>query len=237
MICKLFKNTYFLFVFSMFFTLISCGKTTSAQSKLNSAKEILPGANNTSQYLKLLNGKKIAIVSNQTSVIFKNETTEFTHVVDSLVSLGIDIRTVFVPEHGFRGKADAGEHVKDGIDTATGLPISSLYGDHKKPNLMDMDIDVMIFDLQDVGARFYTYISTLHYVMEACAEANIPLLILDRPNPNGSYVDGPILEMAHTSYVGMHPVPMVHGMTIGEYAHMINGEKWLKNGVQEQNGN
>ena len=156
---------------------------------------------------------------------------------------------VFAPEHGFRGKADAGEHIKDGFDIKTGVSIISLYGDNKKPKLKQFsleetkkqeqdisagisEIDIMVFDLQDVGVRFYTYISTLHYVMEACAEANIPLLILERPNPNAHYIDGPIIEAEHKSFVGMHPVPVVHAMTIGEYAQMINGEKWLENGIQ-----
>ena len=138
-----------------------------------------------------------------------------------------------MPEHGFRGTADAGEVVKDGIDTKTGLPIVSLYGSNKKPSVEQLKgLDIVVFDIQDVGARFYTYISSLHYVMEACAENNIPVLILDRPNPNGHYIDGPILEMEHKSFVGMHPIPVVHGMTIGEYATMINGEKWLAKGVQ-----
>jgi uncharacterized protein YbbC (DUF1343 family) len=211
-----------------------------------------------------LRGKKVGIVGNQSSVIKvernsglkKNETSgmkiseiKYVHLVDSLVSLKIDVKKVFAPEHGFRGNADAGEIIKDGVDTKTGIPIISLYSANKKPKLEQIKetakyekdvksgvsvIDIMVFDLQDVGARFYTYISTLHYVMEACAEANIPLLILDRPNPNGNYVDGPVLETEHSSFVGMHPVPVVHGMTIGEYAQMINGEKWLKNGVQCQ---
>jgi uncharacterized protein YbbC (DUF1343 family) len=148
------------------------------------------------------------------------------------LALNIDIKQVFAPEHGFRGSADAGEVVKDGIDTKSKLPIISLYGKNKKPSKEQLaNLDLIIFDIQDVGARFYTYISSLHYVMEACAEANIPVLVLDRPNPNGHYVDGPILDMAHKSFVGMHPIPVVHGMTIGEYAQMINGEKWLENGI------
>ena len=156
-----------------------------------------------------------------------------THLIDSLISLNIDIVKVFAPEHGFRGKADAGELIKDGIDLKTGLPIVSLHGKNKKPaNDQLSDLDIVVFDIQDVGARFYTYISTLHYVMEACAENNIPLIILDRPNPNGNYVDGPTLEKEHQSFLGMHPIPLVHGMTIGEYAKMINGEQWLQNGAQ-----
>lgn len=186
------------------------------------------GANRTGIYLPELKGKKVGIVANQTSVIFKNDQS-YTHLVDSLVSLNVSIKAVFAPEHGFRGKADAGEYVKDGMDSKTGLPIISLYGNNKKPKPEQLeDIDVLVFDIQDVGARFYTYISTLHYVMEACAELNISIIILDRPNPNGHYVDGPILEPEFQSFVGMHPIPVVHGMTIGEYAQMINAEGWLK---------
>ena len=211
----------------------------------NEIPKIVVGANQTSAYLPFLKGKRVGIMANQSSVIFKDR--NYVHLVDSLLSLKINVVNVFAPEHGFRGTADAGELVKDGIDTKTGVPIISLYGDNKKPKLEQLSgakkiekdinigvskIDVMLFDLQDVGVRFYTYISTLHYVMEACAEANIPVIILDRPNPNGQYIDGPILEMENKSFVGMHPIPVAHGMTIGEYARMINGEKWLKNGVQ-----
>ena len=145
----------------------------------------------------------------------------------------MNVTKIFCPEHGFRGTAAAGATIKDGKDDRTGLPIVSLYGKNKKPTPEQMkDVDCVIFDLQDVGCRFYTYISTLHYVMEACAEAGIPLLVLDRPNPNGHYVDGPVLDMKYQSFVGMHPVPVVYGLTIGEYAQMINGEHWLKNGMQ-----
>ncbi|MFM2369064.1 MAG: hypothetical protein RL619_1364 [Bacteroidota bacterium] len=200
------------------------------------------GADNFEAYLPLLKDKKIGVVTNQTGVVLsieykKNNAFDFkkkqTHLVDFLLSKNIAIQKIFAPEHGFRGTADAGEHVIDGKDSKTGLPIISLYGDNKKPKHEQLaDIDIMVFDLQDVGARFYTYISSLHYIMEACAENNIPLLILDRPNPNGSIVDGPILEKDFTSFVGMHPIPLLHGMTIGEYAQMINGEKWLINGAQ-----
>lgn len=193
----------------------------------NSSGTIKTGADNYENYLPLLKNQKIGIVTNQTG-IFSNKT----HVVDFLFDKNITILKIFAPEHGFRGTADAGEHVVDGRDLKTGLPIISLYGDNKKPKPEQLaGIDIMVFDLQNVGARFYTYISSLHYIMEACAENKIPLLILDRPNPNGSIVDGPILESAFTSFVGMHPVPLLHGMTIGEYAKMINGEKWLKNKV------
>ena len=168
----------------------------------------------------------IAVVANQTSIVGN------THLVDTLLSEGVHITKIFCPEHGFRGTAAAGAHVDNSIDTKTGIPIISLYGKNKKPTKEQMKgVDVVIFDLQDVGCRFYTYISTLHYVMEACAENNVPLIVLDRPNPNGHYVDGPVLDTAHyRSFVGMHPVPIVYGMTIGEYAMMINGEGWLRGG-------
>jgi uncharacterized protein YbbC (DUF1343 family) len=186
------------------------------------------GADNYEGFSRLLKNKKVGIVTNQTGIL-----SDRTHLVDFLVSKNVNLQKIYAPEHGFRGTADAGEHVVDGKDTKTGLPIVSLYGDNKKPKPEQLvGIDVLIFDLQDVGARFYTYISSLHYVMEACAENNIRLIVLDRPNPNGSIVDGPILETEYTSFVGMHPIPVLHGMTIGEYARMINGEKWLKNGVQ-----
>jgi len=167
------------------------------------------------------------VVGNQTSVV------DDTHLVDTLIGTGINVVRVFSPEHGFRGDADAGEHVGNQKDEKTGLPIISLYGKNKKPRADQLKgLDIVVFDIQDVGVRFYTYISTLHYVMEACAENNIPLMILDRPNPNGHYVDGPVLDTNYRSFVGMHPVPIVHGMTIGEYGKMINGEKWLKGGVK-----
>lgn len=233
------KNTLILIATISF----SCGNgsTTSrpAQQVAEKLSEPLVGANQTEKYLPLLKGKKVAILGNQTSVIFKNprekesSSNSYSHLVDSLLSLGINITKVFSPEHGFRGEASAGEIVKDGIDLETGLPIISLYGNNKKPSADQLEnVEILVFDIQDVGLRFYTYISTLHYVMEACAEQNIPVLVLDRPNPNGHYVDGPILEMEHQSFVGMHPVPVVHGMTIGEYAQMVNGENWLKNGIQ-----
>jgi uncharacterized protein YbbC (DUF1343 family) len=190
--------------------------------------EIKTGADNYNNYLPLLNNKKIGIVTNQTGILSNK-----IHLVDFLLEKNIAIKKIFAPEHGFRGTADAGEHIIDGKDSKTGLSIISLYGDNKKPKQEQLaGIDIMVFDLQDVGARFYTYISSLHYIMEACAENNIPLLILDRPNPNGRIVDGPILEKEFTSFVGMHPIPLLHGMTIGEYAQMTNGEKWLKNEVQ-----
>ncbi len=190
--------------------------------------ELKTGADNSTAYLPLLKNKRIGIVTNQTGILSNK-----THVVDFLLEQKVDLKKIFAPEHGFRGTADAGEHIVDGKDTKTGLPIISLYGDNKKPKSEQLaGLDVLVFDLQDVGARFYTYISSLHYIMEACAENNISLIVLDRPNPNGSIVDGPILEKENTSFIGMHPIPTLHGMTIGEYAKMINGEKWLKNGIQ-----
>ena len=226
------KKKYALFLaqlscFAMLFTSNAC------TAQINTSN-IRVAANNTAAYIPLLAAKNIAVVANQTSVIYKNlKQDSHTHLVDSLLQQGIDIIQVFSPEHGFRGKADAAEHVANGIDTKTGLPIISLYGKHKKPSEDDLkNIELVLFDIQDVGVRFYTYISTLHYVMEACAENNIPIVVLDRPNPNGHYVDGPMLDTKHKSFVGMHAVPLVYGMTIGEYAQMINGEQWLKNGIQ-----
>ncbi|WP_020213272.1 exo-beta-N-acetylmuramidase NamZ family protein [Flavobacterium rivuli] len=202
-----------------------------AIGKKNEGLNIKTGADNFEKYLPLLKGKKVGIVTNQTGTITINGKTE--NIVDFLISQKTDLKKIFAPEHGFRGTADAGEHIKDGKDTKTGLPIISLYGNNKKPKPEQLaGIDVLVFDLQDVGARFYTYISSLHYIMEACAENNIPLIILDRPNPNGGIIDGPVLEKEHTSFIGMHPIPTLHGMTIGEYGKMINGEKWLKDGVQ-----
>ena len=180
------------------------------------------GVEQTHIYLPLLEAQKVAVVGNQTSTLGK------THLVDSLLSLGVDVVKVFSPEHGFRGTADAGAKVFDGIDKQSGLPIISLYGQNKKPSPQQLDdVDIILFDMQDVGARFYTYISTLHYVMEAAAENGVSVIVLDRPNPNGHYVDGPVLDTTFSSFVGMHPVPIVHGMTIGEYAKMINGEDWI----------
>ena len=177
-------------------------------------------------YLPMLEGKRVGVVGNQTSII------GVTHLVDSLLSLGVDIRKIYTPEHGFRGKADAGAKVNSSKDEKTGLPIVSLYGKNKKPTPeMLHGIDVILFDLQDVGVRFYTYISTLSYVMEAAAENGLPVIVLDRPNPNGFYVDGPVLKTENKSFVGMHQVPVVYGMTIGEYAMMVNGEGWLKGGI------
>ena len=198
------------------------------KSSANNILNIKTGTDNFELYLPLLKDKKVGVVTNQSGILSNK-----IHLVDFLLSKNINIQSIFAPEHGFRGTADAGQHIVDGKDSKTGLSIFSLYGDNKKPKINQLvGIEIMVFDLQDVGARFYTYISSLHYIMEACAENNILLLILDRPNPNGGIVDGPILEKEFTSFVGMHPIPLLHGMTIGEYAKMINGEKWLKNEVQ-----
>lgn len=215
----------FLFFIPVLFLMNAC----IAQTKNNA---IIVGANRTRAYLPILLDKNVAIVANQTSVIFNHNSKIYTHIVDSLLTRKVNITKVFSPEHGFRGKADAAELVTNGTDTKTGLPLLSLYGKNKKPTSEQLKgIDIVVFDIQDVGVRFYTYISTLHYVMEACAENNIPVLVLDRPNPNAHYVDGPTLDIQYKSFVGMHPVPLVYGMTIGEYAQMINGEKWLKNKI------
>ena len=189
----------------------------------------LTGAERSELYLPLLQGKKVGLVGNQTSILPQSDKK---HVVDFLLEKGVEIKKVFVPEHGFRGTADAGEKVDNSIDQKTGLPIISLYGNNKKPSADQIkDLDVVIFDLQDVGTRFFTYISTMHYVMEACAEQGKKVIIFDRPNPNGSYVDGPMLKPGYESFVGMHPIPVVHGLTVGELAQMINAEKWLKGGI------
>ena len=240
------KNTFFI-LWACLFSLGSCQSQKNeahntinkktANTSNNQDQSIIIGANRLEEYLNILKDKRVGIVANQTSVIFKEQTNknniQFTHLVDSLTSLNINIQKVFAPEHGFRGKADAGEHISNGKDPKTGIDIISIYGKNKKPSAKQLEnLDIVVFDIQDVGARFYTYISSLHYVMEACAENNIPILILDRPNPNGHYIDGPVLETEHKSFVGMHPIPVVHGMTIGEYAQMINGEKWLKNDIQ-----
>ena len=184
---------------------------------------ITVGAEHSREYLPLLKGKNVALVVNQSSLVYGE------HLVDTLLAQKINVVKIFAPEHGFRGKADAGQHLKNGLDTQTGLPIVSLYGKHKKPTHADLkNIDVLLFDIQDVGVRFYTYLSTLHYIMEAGAENNIEVIVLDRPNPNGARIDGEVLNLKYKSFVGMHPVPILYGMTIGEYALMINGEGWLK---------
>jgi len=255
-----FKNTLIILLLVTVVGCFSCGSQNSSE-KLESStvlqeqekqnkqdrvllnNQIITGADQISEFLTLLMNKKVGVVVNQTSIVKTIQNSEtlqknvgensFTHLIDVLLSKKVTVKKVFAPEHGFRGEADAGELIKDGLDMKTKLPIISLYGKNKKPNPKQLeDIDIMLFDIQDVGARFYTYISTLHLVMEACAEQNIPLIVLDRPNPNGHYIDGPVLEPQHSSFIGMHPVPVVHGMTIGEYAQMINGEHWLDNQIK-----
>ena len=226
----------FFIVYISFFSIQSSGcinKEASDTSKGKLRKVVLSrkdslaitGAEQTELYIPILKGKKVALVVNQTSMIGK------THLVDSLIKLGINIMTIFAPEHGFRGDHSAGAKVNSGVDAKTGLKITSLYGSHKKPTKEELKgIDYVVFDIQDVGVRFYTYISTMHYVMEACAENGIPFMVLDRPNPHGSYMDGPVLDTKFKSFIGMHPVPLVHGMTVGEFAQMIVGETWLEGG-------
>lgn len=194
------------------------------------AEKVQTGADRMEVYLPLLKNKKVAIFANPTSVVGK------THLVDTLLKSGIKIVKIFGPEHGFRGDADAGEHVGDQIDKKTGIPIVSLYGNHKKPTLEDLaEVDVVVFDVQDVGVRFYTYISSLEYLLEACIELHKPLMILDRPNPNGFYVDGPVLNKKFKSFVGMQAIPVVHGLTIGEYSMMLMGENWLSDKANKIN--
>lgn len=233
---RFFKSTFLFLLISV----TACGNTTGEGNQSSSEdgqtytleQEVLKlGAERTTYFLPFLEGKKVGLVGNQTSIIPTEGGN--VHLADTLLALDVDLRKVFAPEHGFRGTADAGEAVEDGKDLRTGLPVISLYGNNKKPTPEQLqDLDILIFDLQDVGVRFYTYISTLHYVMEAAAENNIQVMVLDRPNPNGHYIDGPVLEPQHQSFVGMHPIPVVHGMTIGEYAKMINGENWLTKGIQ-----
>ncbi|MBR8534153.1 DUF1343 domain-containing protein [Carboxylicivirga sediminis] len=203
----------------------------SAYSCKLSVKDDIPksrlGCEQFEKYLPLLEGKHVALLVNHTSLVGKS------HLVDTLLARGILVKKIFAPEHGFRGKADAGELIENNVDAKTALPIISLYGQHKKPTVEDLKgIDVVVFDIQDVGVRFYTYISSMHYMMEACAEHAVKMLVLDRPNPNGDYFDGPVLQNEFQSFVGMHPIPVVHGLTVGELALMINGEYWLNDSLQ-----
>ena len=242
-LCDKCSSMRFLSLLVLFVAFIACGSESQTSAAPDTAPDTLTGipveeplycnasvtvgAALMTEYLPLLEGKKVAVVGNQSSMIGT------THLVDSLKSRGVNVVKVFSPEHGFRGDADAGEKVSSETDAKTGLPIISLYGSNKKPTAEQLaDIDILLFDIQDVGARFYTYISTLHYVMEAAAENKKQIIVLDRPNPNGHYVDGPVLNPKYKSFVGMHPIPVVHGMTIGEYAQMINGESWLAGGAK-----
>lgn len=210
-------------VLSLILTFLSLG--------LYSQNKVIVGAERFEEYLSLVKNKKVGILTNQTSVV-RNQNGDFIHLLDTLLSLDVDVIKIFSPEHGFRGNVEAGGYVNNSVDSKTNLPIISLYGKNKKPTKEQIkDCEVILFDLQDVGCRFYTYISTLHYVMEACAENNCKLIVLDRPNPN-DYIDGPVLDAKFQSFVGMHRVPVLHAMTIGEYAKMINGEGWLENSIQ-----
>ncbi len=204
---------------------MALGKNSRANQAINNV--VVPGSWQTEKYFHLLEGKKVAVVGNHTSMVNN------VHLVDTLLAAGINVVKVFSPEHGFRGRAAAGELIDNEVDSTTGLPIISLYGSNRRPTPDQLkNVDVVIFDIQDVGTRFYTYISTMTYMMQELARANIPMLILDRPNPNGHYMDGPVLELAHASFVGLHPVPVVHGMTIAEYAQMVNGEGWLGHNLE-----
>lgn len=218
-----FKKTIFLIFASIFFiSKLSSQVSKSVSELIITSSEIRVGAEQFENYLPLLRNKRVALMTNQTSVVGQ------THLLDTLISLGVNVVKVFGPEHGFRGKAGAGEAVDSHKDSKTGVEIVSLYGSKKKPSNQDLsNVDIVLFDIQDVGVRFYTYISSLHLLMEACAENSKVLIILDRPNPNGYYVDGPILKDGFQSFVGMSKIPVVHGLTVGEYALMVDGEKWL----------
>ena len=227
------KTAKHIFLFFSVISLLAYGHSSISQvaneDKIQLIRQdfILTGAQQTEKYFPYLKDKSIGLVCNHTSLIEKK------HLADTLVSSGFKLKRIYAPEHGFRGDAAAGDEIRNSVDPVTGLPVISIYGEKKKPSPEDLEgIETMIFDIQDVGVRFYTYISTLTLVMEACAEQGIPLIVLDRPNPNAFYVDGPVLDTACRSFVGMHPVPIVYGMTIGEYARMVNGEGWLKNSVQ-----
>jgi len=233
------------FILSIMLFAISYGQVKNSNNDKITNK-IIAGAESIDEYRYLIEGKKVGIVANHTSVIFKSSFNSsskelnknnkgYTHIVDSLLKLNIDIKKIFTPEHGYKGEKPNGANISDDVDKDSGLEIISLHGKKRKYGELSKEdlegIDIIIFDIQDVGVRFYTHISTLHYVMKACAQNNIPLIVLDRPNPNIHYVDGPVLESKNKSFVGMHQVPIVYGMTIGEYATMINGEDWLENNL------
>lgn len=216
-----------IFVFAAFSFCFCTNPQKAIKTQTESTKNIITGAEQTEKYLPYIKGKRVAILANQTSIIGKS------HLVDSLQKLGVNIVKVFGPEHGFRGNVSAGDHVNNEIDATTGIPIISLYGKKNKPSKQDLaDIDIMIYDLQDVGCRFYTNINALSRLMEACQENGKELLILDRPNPNAYLIDGPVLDMKYRSGIGMFPIPMSHGLTVGEFAQMANGEGWLTNKVK-----
>jgi len=210
--------------FSLSLSILLLSAFFPAGAQVNS---VVPGAERMEEYLPLLSGKKTGILTNHTGRIGS------AHIVDTLLVRGVDVQAVFAPEHGFGGDAVAGEAITGYRDPRTGIPVISTYGANKKPKREDIrKLDVVLFDIQDVGLRFYTYLSSMHYMMEACAEAGVPMIVLDRPNPNGMYIDGPVLDMKLRSFVGMHPIPVVHGMTLGELARMINGERWLEGALR-----
>ncbi|MEQ6122173.1 DUF1343 domain-containing protein [Reichenbachiella sp. MALMAid0571] len=218
------SNIQHLIIYFCFVLIFSCNSATQNKETTTEPEPpgIVLGTEQLGQYLPLLKDKKVGLLVNHTSVIGQ------THLLDTLILLNVDVAKIFAPEHGFRGNADAGEHIDNSIDSKTGVPVISVYGDHRKPTPEDLDnVDVVIFDSQDVGARFFTYFSAMQYMMESCAENGVEMIIFDRPNPNGHYIDGPILEMENKSYVGMNPVPIVFGLTAGEYAKMMVGEKWI----------
>jgi uncharacterized protein YbbC (DUF1343 family) len=250
------KNTLLV----LLLTFMACGRSQEIESPTNlpqseaQDKTLVVAANQTETYFELLRDKNFALVANQTSVIFKpgaergigkprgghaadtlagTAAEPWVHLADSLLRAGLSLKKVFAPEHGFRGQVDAGEKVTDGVDPSSGLAVLSLHGEHRKPQQQQLaGLDLVVFDIQDIGVRFYTYIATLQLVMEACAEAGIPVLVLDRPNPNIHYVDGPMMENEHRSFLGKTEIPLVYGMTIGEYARMINEEGWLQDGLK-----
>lgn len=212
----------------LFICLIFLGVFNQYYSQVQKESGFTTGADQPEKYIPLLRNKTVGVVTNQTGLMHDR-----TYLVDFLIKNNIRIKSIFAPEHGFRGEADAGETVKNGTDAKTGIPIISLYGNNKKPTPEQLKgIDIVVFDIQDVGVRFYTYISTLTYLMEAAAENNVEVMVLDRPNPHDGYTDGPVLKQKWSSFVGLHEVPVVYGLTIGEYGKMVNGEKWLKNGIQ-----
>ncbi len=220
------KNNKLICFVVVLFSLVHSG-TSQTPLSIKAYSTVVSGDQQLAEYLPLLQKKKVAIITNVTGVIGR------TSLVDTLLKLKVNVKRIFAPEHGFRNDADAGETVKNQKDVKTGLPVISLYGTNKKPTKEQLkDIDVVVYDIQDIGARFYTYISTMSYAMEACAENNKEFMVLDRPNPNGFYIDGPVLEEKYKSFLGLHPVPIVYGMTCGEYAQMVNGEGWLKDKVK-----
>lgn len=221
---KLCSNIVMLLLLS-FVASSACTVSQVVDSEQIQASGLIVGAERDDLLLSKLAHKKLGLIVNQSSLVRGQ------HLIDYLIERGLPVNTLFAVEHGIRGIADAGEHISNAVDEATGLPIYSLYGKQKQPTHKDLEnIDALVFDLQDVGVRFFTYLSSLHYVMQSCADTDTPLFILDRPNPNGAYVDGPILESDHASFVGMHPIPVLHGMTLGELGRMINGEGWLEGG-------